>query len=97
MSDTTAPVGLLPGWTVYLLTGEQLRERFPGLVDVHDPEEGLGYFNEVPAHGNATWVDYIPDLVLVVVNPAGEVAVASAASEWHMRALGAALPQEVTR
>lgn len=78
--------GLLPGWTVRLLSGESARQEFP---DLFIEDDGAPYFNELAAHGNARWEDYWPDLVLVVLNPAGEVAVASNASEWHMRDLGA--------
>jgi hypothetical protein len=88
VSDTASALpGLLRGWTVQLLTGDQARAEAPDLFT----EDDGPYFNELSAHGNAVWVDYWPDLVLLVRNAKGEVAVASNASEWNMLELGAPL------
>ena len=89
----------LPGQavaTVQILTGEQARTELPNLF-VDDPVDGQS-FNEVPAHGNANWVDFWPDLLLVVRNPDGDVLMASNASRWHLEACGYGqnLPAEVT-
>jgi hypothetical protein len=89
VSDLPHRAGLLPGWTVQLLTGEEARQQLPVLFTEGDDGS---YFNACQADGNDRWVDYWPDLVLIVRNPQGNVAVASDASEWHMRELDAALP-----
>lgn len=75
--------------TVLLLTQTQAREQFPNLFEVNDGEE---YFNELPAHGNATWVDYWPDMVLIVRAATGDPVVALNASAWHMERCGFTVP-----
>jgi hypothetical protein len=75
----------VPG-AIYVLTGEQARREAPELFDEH--ESGEQYFNELSAHGNAHWVDYWPELVVLVRNLAGTVALALNASAWHLEALG---------
>jgi hypothetical protein len=52
VSDTASALpGLLPGWTVQLLTGDQARAEAPDLFT----EDDGPYFNELSAHGNAVW------------------------------------------
>jgi hypothetical protein len=72
--------------TVQVLTGEQALAEYPSLFE-DDAADG-DYFNELGAHGNAKWVDYHPDLVVVVKAPNGGVLMTSNASEWHLKSCG---------
>lgn len=75
--------------TVQLLTTEQARAELPELFaqDEADP-----YFNIQGAYGNAQWVDYWPDWVVVVRSPRGGVVMVSNASRWHLEELGYVVP-----
>lgn len=89
----TAPSGAIPGAVpalTYLLTQDQARRQFPSLFEGDIDEDP--YFNELGAHGNANWVDYWPDLVLIVATTTGRVVVSSNASEWHMERCGFPIP-----
>jgi hypothetical protein len=77
-------VALVPA-TVHLLARDAAREQFPDLFECDEDDR---YFNELGAHGNARWVDYWPDLVMIVCNAVGDVVMTSNASEWWMKSVG---------
>ena len=80
--------GLVPG-KIHILTLDQARTGLPELFS-GDPDEP--YFNELGAHGNAEWVDYWPEMIVVVRAPDGTILLASNASAWHLTACGYQAP-----
>lgn len=70
---------------LWILTTDEARAKHPELFteDIDDGE----FFKEIPAHGNADWVDFWPTLVAVVlVN--GRIFMALNASEWWVKEHG---------
>ncbi len=77
--------------TVQLLTTEQARAEAPELFT---DWEGEGpYFYMIDATGNGRWVDFWPDMVMIVRNPKGDIVMTSNVSDWHMKACGYEVPR----
>jgi hypothetical protein len=77
---------------VLLLTGAEASRRWPEMFEDPVDLDDETYFYRLPAHGNATWVDFSPQHVLAVCTRDGRLVVLEDANDWWMRECGFEVP-----